>query len=78
VGSNNAVNAVLLAPGLPVTSPPYVVARANAQTPLTGQILSINPADYLDSIENAGGAVDVFDATALQPYPNNDRLETLN
>ena len=78
VGSNTAVNALLLAPGLPVTSTPYVVARANAQAPLTGQILSANPADYLDSIENAGGAVDVFEATSLQPYPNNDRLETLN
>jgi hypothetical protein len=46
--------------------------------PLNGLVLSANAADYLDAVENAAGAVDVFEATAAQPAPNNDRLETLN
>jgi hypothetical protein len=78
VAGNNAVNAVLMSPGVPITNPPFVVARAGAQMPLMGQMLSVNPADYLDTLENAGGAVDVFEATTLQLFPNNDLLEILN
>lgn len=78
VGANNAVNAVLLSPGSPITNAPFVPSRASSQAPLAGLVLSTNAADYLDAIENAGGAADVFDATSNQPLPNNDRLEILN
>jgi hypothetical protein len=78
VGANNAVNALLLSPGQPITNAPFALSRGAAQVPLNGLVLSANAADYLDAVENAAGAVDVFEATAAQPAPNNDRLETLN
>jgi hypothetical protein len=78
VGTNNAVNALLLSPGAPIGKVPFATAKNGPQTPLSGLLLSSNVADYIDAIENAAGALDVFEATQNQPFPHNDRLEILN
>jgi hypothetical protein len=78
VGTNNAVSALLLSPGKPITTAPFTSAKNGPQTPLSGLLLSNDAADYIDAIENAAGAIDVFEATQNQPFPNNDRLEILN
>lgn len=78
VGPNNAVNALLIAPGTPITTAPYTPTKNAPQSPLSGMSLSSNVADYIDAIENAAGTVDVFELTQNQPSPNNDRLEILN
>lgn len=77
VGSNSAVNAVLISPGYPITSAPYAASKNAAQSPLDGGLLSGLANDYLDSIENAAGTVDVFEPTTSQVAPNNDRLVVL-
>jgi hypothetical protein len=78
VGTNNAVNALLLSPGSPISTAPFASAKNGPQIPLSGSSLSSNLADYVDAIENTAGAIDVFEATLSQPFPNNDRLEILN
>jgi hypothetical protein len=78
VGANTAVNALLIAPGSPITTAPFVPARANVQQPLTSFVWSANLADYLDAVENAAGTADVFEATLNVAGPNNDKLEVIN
>lgn len=77
VGSRNDVNALLLAPGAPIVAAPFVASKNAAQTPLIGTLLSADPADYLDSVENAGGLADVFETAPPQTPPGNDRLDIL-
>ena len=75
VTSRTDVNAIVIAPRIAITSAPFAASRLLAQTPWLGGVLSANAADYLDSIENAAGAVDVFESTLGAPAPNNDRLD---
>ncbi len=74
VGSRNDVNALVIAPGPPIVAAPYAASRLAAQTPLPGGTPSALAADTIDSIENAAGTPDVFEATGALPAPNNDRL----
>ena len=78
VDTNNAVNALIIAPGPAIVTTPYAASRLAAQQPLSGVTLSGLAADYLDSIENAAGVIDVFESTPLLAAPNNDRLEIVN
>lgn len=75
VGARNDVNSLLVAPGAPVVVAPFAASKSGVQTPLIGALPSANPADYLDSVENAGGTADVFELTSSQPAPGNDRLD---
>ena len=75
VTSRTDVNAIVIAPRIAITSAPFAASRLSAQTPWLGGVLSANAADYLDSIENAAGAVDVFESTLGALAPNNDRLD---
>lgn len=74
VGARNDVGALLISPGTPIVAPPYAASRLAAQTPLVGGTPSSLPADYVDSVENAAGVADVFEATGALPAPNNDSL----
>lgn len=73
VDSRNDVNALLVAPGAPIRQPPFAAARGSAQTPINSGVLSSLPADWLDSLPNAGG-LDVFVTTTPGTSPDNDRL----
>ncbi len=75
VGAQNNINALLFGPSAAITGAPFAASKNALQTPLIGASLSANAADYLDSIENAAGLVDVFESTLSQPSPGNDRLE---
>ena len=75
--ANDSV-ALIIAPGPAIITTPYAASRLAAQQPLSGVTLSGLAADYLDSIENAAGVIDVFESTPLLAAPNNDRLEIVN
>ena len=78
VGADNSVNALLIGPGTAIQTLPFAPSKLIAQMPLVGFLLSPLPGDYLDTIENAGGAPDVFEVTAGLPAPSNDRLDIVN
>ena len=78
VAANNAVNALVIAPGMAISAAPFALSRGAAQQPLSGLALSAAPSDYLDSVENAAGAADVFEQTMGLPAPSNDHLEIIN
>ncbi len=75
VGSDTAVNALIIAPGVPITTAPYAASLGAPQRPLNGMALSADARQYLDTTVNANGAAGVFAATDGAPAPANDRLE---
>lgn len=75
VGSDTGVNALIISPGVPITSPPYAVSRGAPQRPLNGPVLSADPRDYLDTVVDAAGASGVFASPRGAAPPANDRLE---
>jgi hypothetical protein len=77
VGAQNNINALLLSPSAAITTAPFAASKSAVQTPLIGTSTSASAADYLDSIENAGGLVDVFEATGSPAAPSNDRMDII-
>ena len=75
MGTRTDVNALIVAPSAAVTIAPFVASKSAAQTPLIAGLPSANSADYLDSVENAAGVIDVFETTSGQAPPANDRLD---
>jgi hypothetical protein len=73
VGPNTGVNALVIAPGRAILTPPYAPSKLLAQAPLLGANTSADPRDYLDSLVNA--SVDgVFELVPAPTPSNNDRL----
>ena len=75
VGSDIAVNALIIAPGVPITTAPYAASLGAPQRPLNGMALSADARQYLNTTVNANGAAGVFAATDGAQAPANDRLE---
>ncbi|MEZ5738534.1 MAG: hypothetical protein R3E68_03060 [Burkholderiaceae bacterium] len=75
--TNNGINGLLFSPGRPLLNPPYAASLGGAQRPINGGALSADAADWLDDIENAAGAPDIY----VTPVPSatvNDRLHVIN
>ena len=77
LNGNNGINALLIAPGSPITAAPFAPARGAPQAPLALGALSPLPADYIDSTANInGGTTGVFASAAPSlTAPNDDRLD---
>ncbi|MFK7964133.1 MAG: hypothetical protein AB8C46_09235 [Burkholderiaceae bacterium] len=71
------INALMISPGHPIQRPPFAVTAGGIQRPLVAGAYSANPADWLDTIENAGGTPDVFVSFERAAAPRNDRLYSL-
>ncbi len=78
VDAGNDVDAVVFAPGTPLTTAPFAASLGAAQRPLFGAALSANPADWLDTLENAAGAADVYQSPTRGNGRDNDRLTLIN
>ncbi len=76
VGANNGINALLLSGGAPWIGPAFAASLGAAQQPWR-VVPPPTAADFLDSVENAGGTPNVFEYTAGLPAPNNDRVDVL-
>lgn len=68
------INGLLITPGPAIRQAPYASAAGFAQRPVTGTGLSANPADWLDTAENAGGSPGVYVSYAMGIGPRNDHL----